>query len=100
MCGEMSVLETTLAGSSDEVWELAERRLAAARSREWHAPARLGPQARGDANNYLQKAEETLPAIRRSSPREALRFLRAPFQIGAAASWNTDASLGFSCMGY
>ena len=33
-------------------------------------------------------------------PRKSVNFLRGPFQIGAPAAVNTDASLGFSRMGY
>ena len=100
MCGEMSVLGTPIAGSSKDVWNLPERRIAAAHSEKRNVVARTGPQAQSDATNYLRKAEETLSAIRQFSSREALRSLHVPFQIGVAAPLIADASLGFSRMGY
>ena len=89
-----------MVGNSYEVRELPGRRIAAARSHKWNVAARLGPQARGDATEYLRQVEETPPAPRRSSLRGASHFLHAPWLIGAPASINTDASLGFSRIGY
>ena len=51
MVGEDGALETPLATTSDEVWELPECRIATARPREWHVGARLAAQVRGDATN-------------------------------------------------
>ena len=42
MCGETGSLETPIAGSSYEVWEL-QRRITAVRPHKWRAAARLGP---------------------------------------------------------
>ena len=43
MFGEDGVLETPLAATSYEVWELPERRITTVRSHKWRAAARLGP---------------------------------------------------------
>ena len=82
-----------MAGTSYEVWELPEWRVATARSRKWHAAAHLGPQARGRATNYLHKVEETPPIMRRSSLRESLRFSHAPLKV---LPMNTDDPVGSS----
>ena len=83
-------LETPTVGRSYEVWEL----------HKWHVAARLGPQVRGDATDYIQRLEQTPPTVRRSSFREALNVLRSPFQICVPATMHTGASLGSSRMGY
>ena len=84
-CGEMGVHVTPLAGSSYDVREPPGRGITAARAHKEHVAARVGPQARSDATKYLRREGDAPPSIRRSSLREASRFLRAPFQIGAQA---------------
>ena len=93
MCGEAGALETPSVGTSYEVWELSFWRITTVPSQKWGVAARLGPQPRGGATNNLQKVEETPPAMLRSSLRGSLHSLHAPFQIGAPAPLNTDASL-------
>ena len=99
-CGGNGSLKTSLAGSPHVVWDLPERRLTAVRPRKWLVAARLGPQAGWDATKYALRVGETPPAVRRPSLCEAINFSRAPRQIGAPAAMNTDASFGFSRMGY
>lgn len=65
------------------------------RSHRWHVAARLGPQARDDATNYIQRVEETPPASRRACIRGALDILHAPLQVGVPATMNSDSILGF-----
>ena len=95
----MGAPEATIAGSSYEVRDFSVRRIAAARSHEWHVAARLGPQYRGGATKYLGKAAETPPAIRRPPP-QGIAFSAGPQPNQRPASMNTDASLGFSRAGY
>ena len=99
MCGETGALGTHLADSSNEVRVPQERRITPVRSHKWRVAARLDPQARGGATNFIQRAEETPAGAHRSSLREAMNFLHAPSQIGAPPAMNADASSGFSCMG-
>ena len=97
MCSEMGAIETPLAGSPYEVRELLFRRIATSRPHKLRDAARLGPQARGYATDYLRKAEDNPPhALRRSSPRESLRMPRARSHIGAPAPMNTNAAPGLS----
>ena len=93
-------MEAPLVGTSNEVWALQEQRISTVRTRRWRPAARSGRDARGDATNYLRDAQEAHPAMRKSSLREATKFLRANLQVGAPASTGADASLGFPCVGY
>ena len=99
-CAENGATATQLANSSYEVWAPPERRITAVRNPKRRVAVLLGPNAHGDATNYLKTATETPPAMRRSSPRGSLHFLHAPFRTGAPASLNTDASRSFPRMGY
>ena len=103
MVGESGTLETPLATTSYEVWELPGRRIATIRFHKWHVAARVGAQACGNAANYIQRVirhPPPSPAIRRSSVREATVFLYAPLQVGAPATMNAEASFGSSRVGY
>ena len=68
MCGGNWDLETPLVGSPYEVRELLGRRITTIRSRKWHVAARMGPQDRGGATNYIRRVGETPPAVRRAPP--------------------------------
>ena len=79
-------METPLAPTSYAAWELPERRITAVRSHEWLVAGRLGPQARGDATNYIQRVDVAPPDIRRPSLCEAMDFFRAPLQTCVPAT--------------
>ena len=83
-----------------ELQKLPVRRITTVRAHKWHVAAPLGRQARGDAANYIQQVGEGPSAARRPSLRNAKNFLPAPHQIGVPATMNTEASFGFSRMGY
>ena len=66
-----------LVGTSYEVWTLEVRRITPARTRIWQIAVRLRQNARADATHYLQDLQETPPATRNSTLREAINFLHA-----------------------
>ena len=63
MVGKKGALEAPLTSLNFEVWELPERRITAAGIHAWRVAARQGPNARGDASNYIQSVTETPRAI-------------------------------------
>ena len=66
-----------------ELWELHGRQIAAGRPRAWRVAVRLGPDARGDASNYIQRVDDTPPAVPLLSPPEVVEFLDAPTHVAA-----------------
>ena len=60
----------------------------------------MGSNARGGPTQILRNPPCRPHALRRTTPREILEFLRARYLIGFPVSRHTDACLGHNTMGY
>ena len=71
MVGETGAIETPPASLNFEVRGLPARRITTARKNTWRVAVRLGPNARGDASNYIQSVTETphMRSVARPLPR-------------------------------
>ena len=99
MCNSQLEMELPLQGSGYRAWGIKRRR-ACVRTHEWQVALRVGGPPSGVLTNNLKENAQTHPGIRKTDFREIVAFLQSPNQIGAPATQNADANLGFAFYAY
>ena len=95
MCNGSMGLETPLVGSDFEVWRIPKQTICTTRKHHWRVGIRVGDTPSGECTNWITKASQTPPGLRKINFREAMGILHVPNQIGLPGTQSTDAHLGF-----